>query len=322
MIRTPWPSRSAPHHWIACQIDGSPKASPAWIVKWEFSRWRYSNASRWRVGGNPASAPAMSKPATPRSRQAIASSAISTRPGLVPHRGQQLADDDPAAAGGHPLVEALLDRRDDLVERQAAARRAARARSAPRRRRRRRRPGPRRTRGRPASMRRPGLHHGDGVVEGLEVAHQRAGVGRLGEPAAERRRRRRPGSSWPISAASSMIVCGPQPAVEVVVQQDLRGRAGPARVAGRGRSVSRTSSQATHGQALGAPMRTFTTLDDVAAAAGAGARHQRLARRRPGPRRRVRRRHRRPPVDPRRRRARAGRAVRRHHRPRLPDPVA
>ena len=51
MMRTPWPSRSAPHHWIASQIDGSPKASPAWMVKWEFSRCRYSNASRWRVGG-------------------------------------------------------------------------------------------------------------------------------------------------------------------------------------------------------------------------------------------------------------------------------
>ena len=51
MIRTPWPSRSAPHHWIASQIDGSPNASPAWMVKWEFSRWRYSNASRCRVGG-------------------------------------------------------------------------------------------------------------------------------------------------------------------------------------------------------------------------------------------------------------------------------
>ena len=51
MIRTPWPSRSAPHHWIASQIDGSPNASPAWMVKCEFSRWRYSNASRCRVGG-------------------------------------------------------------------------------------------------------------------------------------------------------------------------------------------------------------------------------------------------------------------------------
>ena len=67
-MRTPWPSRSAPHHWIASQMLGSPKASPAWMVKWAFSRRRYSNASRCRVGGNPASAPAMSKPATPSSR--------------------------------------------------------------------------------------------------------------------------------------------------------------------------------------------------------------------------------------------------------------
>ncbi len=67
-IRTPWPRRSAPHHWIASQMLGSPNASPAWIVKWAFSRRRYSNASRCRVGGKPASAPAMSKPTTPRSR--------------------------------------------------------------------------------------------------------------------------------------------------------------------------------------------------------------------------------------------------------------
>ena len=50
-MRTPWPSRSAPHHCSASQIDGVPKASPAWMVKWKFSRWRYSKASRWRVGG-------------------------------------------------------------------------------------------------------------------------------------------------------------------------------------------------------------------------------------------------------------------------------
>ena len=67
-IRTPWPSRSAPHHWIASQMLGSPNASPAWMVKWAFSRRRYSKASRCRVGGKPASAPAMSKPATPSSR--------------------------------------------------------------------------------------------------------------------------------------------------------------------------------------------------------------------------------------------------------------
>jgi hypothetical protein len=56
---------------------GRPKPSPAWIVKWAFSRRRYSKASRCRVGGKPASAPAMSKPPTPWSRWATASSAIS-----------------------------------------------------------------------------------------------------------------------------------------------------------------------------------------------------------------------------------------------------
>ena len=76
-MRTPWPSRSAPHHCSASQMLGSPKASPAWIVAWKFSRCTYWKASRWRVGGWPASAPAMSNPTTPASRHRTASSAIS-----------------------------------------------------------------------------------------------------------------------------------------------------------------------------------------------------------------------------------------------------
>ena len=76
-MRTPWPRRSAPQNWMASQIDGSPKASPAWMVMWKFSRCTYSKASRWRVGGKPFSGPAMSKPTTPRSRWRTASSAIS-----------------------------------------------------------------------------------------------------------------------------------------------------------------------------------------------------------------------------------------------------
>ena len=56
---------------------GSPNASPAWMVKCAFSRCRYSKASRCRVGGKPASAPAMSKPTTPSSRYRTASRAIS-----------------------------------------------------------------------------------------------------------------------------------------------------------------------------------------------------------------------------------------------------
>ena len=56
-MRTPWPSRSAPQNWIASQIDGSPNASPAWMVMWKFSRRTASKASRWRVGGKPGLGP-------------------------------------------------------------------------------------------------------------------------------------------------------------------------------------------------------------------------------------------------------------------------
>ena len=35
MIRTPWPSRSAPHTWRASAIEGRPNASPAWMVMWK-----------------------------------------------------------------------------------------------------------------------------------------------------------------------------------------------------------------------------------------------------------------------------------------------
>ena len=76
-MRTPWPSRAAPQYCRASQIEGSPNASPAWIVEWKFSRITYWNASRCRDGGYPASAPAMSNPTTPRSRLRTASSAMS-----------------------------------------------------------------------------------------------------------------------------------------------------------------------------------------------------------------------------------------------------
>ena len=44
---------------------------------WKFSAATSWKASRWRVGGLPASLPAMSKPTTPASRWRTASSAIS-----------------------------------------------------------------------------------------------------------------------------------------------------------------------------------------------------------------------------------------------------
>ena len=195
MIRTPWPSRSAPHHWIACQIDGSPKASPAWIVKWAFSRWRYSKASRCRVGGKPASAPAMSKPTTPvvavaRSR---ARRSPSTGPGAAwrSAAGARRSACRPAARpspSSKPVAAPPRRPRRGSARR----RRAARGRSAPRRRRRRRRRGPRRTRARPGRSAVGGLHHRDGVVEGLQVALQRAGVGATRGTSGRAPRRRRP----------------------------------------------------------------------------------------------------------------------------------
>ncbi len=64
-------------------MDGSPNPSPAWIVMWKFSRATYWNASRCRVGGLPASAPAMSNPTTPSSRCRTAISAISSERAAV-----------------------------------------------------------------------------------------------------------------------------------------------------------------------------------------------------------------------------------------------
>ena len=37
-MRTPWPRRSALQNCTASQIEGSPKASPAWMVRWKSSR--------------------------------------------------------------------------------------------------------------------------------------------------------------------------------------------------------------------------------------------------------------------------------------------
>ena len=123
----------------------------------------------------------------------------------------------------HPLVEPPLDGPDDLVERQAAGDVLL---------------------GGVAHLgvhdvvggevlhalaRDPGqgvglLHHRDGVVEGLEVALQRARVGRLGEPAAQRlgalRRQLVPDLVGELDDRRRT-----QTAVEVVVQQRL-GRAG------------------------------------------------------------------------------------------------
>ena len=146
------------------------------------------------------------------------------RAGLVPHRGQQVPHRDPPLprlGSGHALVEALLDRGDDLVERQPGADvllggvahlgvddpvRGQVLDALP---------------GDPGEGR-GGLHDPDGVVEGLQVAHQRPRVGAVGEPGRQVLGGPRRAARSPTSSASSSTVCGPQAAVEVVVQQHLR----------------------------------------------------------------------------------------------------
>jgi hypothetical protein len=67
-----------------------------------------------------------------------------------------------------------------------------------------------------------GLQDCDGVLERLQVAHQRAGVGRLGEPVPERLRILR---GEPVSDPVGQLQDGlrPEPPVEVVVEEHLRG---------------------------------------------------------------------------------------------------
>ncbi len=310
-MRTPWPSRSAPHHWIASQIDGSPKASPAWMVKWAFSRWRYSKASRCRVGGKPASAPAMSKPDDAAVAPGDGELGDLPRPRLVPHRGEQLPHHDPAA-GRRPRPRRSPPARRRRPRRGSARRRrAARGRSGSRRRPRRPRPGPRRTRGRPACRRGRGLHHRDGVVEGLEVAHQRPGVGGLGEPAAQRLRVGRRAARGRISAASSTIVCGRSPPSRWSCSSTLGARRTWSRLGSGAVGSARRSWRhpRTRSPPRSDPMRDLhharrasppPPARSSAPATGSTIDQDRVDA--------VRRRHRRPPVDPRRRRARGRRA--------------
>ena len=125
-IRTPWPRRSAPHHWSASQIDGSPNDSPAWIVMWKFSRRTYSNASRWRVGRIAGLRTGDVEADDTGVPPADGTLGDLDRAGGLAHRGDEHLHDDRAAGRRGPLgpdLEALEVRGHDLVERQAALRR-------------------------------------------------------------------------------------------------------------------------------------------------------------------------------------------------------
>ena len=122
--------------------------------------------------------------------------------------------------GGHALLEALLDGGDDLVEGEAggdvllgrvadlgvhdAVRRQVLD-----------------TLARHPRQRGGGLHDRDRVVEGLEVLHQRAGVGHRREPLTQRLG---VGSGQRVPDLGGQLDDRgrPQPPVEVVVQQHLR----------------------------------------------------------------------------------------------------
>ena len=124
-MRTPWPSRSARPSKSALRIESSPSASPACTVTGKNSRREEVEGRRGAGdGGKPASAPAMSKPTTPRSRWRTASSAISSAAVGVAHRGDELADADAAAlaarASSMPCSMPVLHRLDGLVEREPA----------------------------------------------------------------------------------------------------------------------------------------------------------------------------------------------------------
>ena len=138
MIRTPWPSRSAPHHWIACQIDGQAEPLPG--VDGEVGVLPLEVLERVQVaGGRVARLGARDvEPGDPLVAVAHDELGDLHGPRGVAHRGQQRAHPDQVAGRGRPalaLAEALVDRLDDLGQAPAPSRRAARARSAPRRRR-------------------------------------------------------------------------------------------------------------------------------------------------------------------------------------------
>ena len=154
----------------------------------------------------------------------------------LPHGAQQRADPDRRAGGGGLRAagrEAVDHRLDDRLDGQPLRRRQLRREAHL---------GvddavggevERALAGHPVDRLGP-LHHADGVREGLQVAHQRAGVGGLPEPAAEAL-----GVGGRQVAVAVLVGelehrLRPQPAVEVVVQEHL-GRAGERLGGQRGR---------------------------------------------------------------------------------------
>ena len=129
--------------------------------------------------------------------------------------------------------------------------------------------------------RRAGLHDGDRVVEGLEVAHQRAGVGRLGEPGAER-----------VGVVGRQLVAGLGGQLEIVWGRRPPSRWSWSRTFGARRTSSRVGSQATIHQANHASPCASSPRSTSSTRRPAKTRYDRVGHDRSGPGRPVRRRHR------------------------------
>ena len=202
--------------------------------------------------------------------------------GLVPHGGEQLADDDPAApARPSPRRSRAGPRRRP---RRASARRsrAARGRSAPRRTRRRRRPGPPRTRGR------PGVSASASCITATvwsNVSRYRSSDPEFADSANQRPSDSASvaGSAWPISSASSTIVAGRSPPSRWSCSRALGARAIWSAVAGS--PVADRACADPRRPAEVAPGAHLHQLRRRHRRRRRGPRRQRLADHRPGPRR-------------------------------------
>ena len=105
MIRTPWPRRSAPHHWIACQIDGQPERLTG--VDGEVGVLALEVLERVEVPGRRVARLGAGDVEAGHAAVALGDGELGDlhRAGLVAHGGEQLPHHDPAARGGRALVE-------------------------------------------------------------------------------------------------------------------------------------------------------------------------------------------------------------------------
>ena len=319
-MRTPWPSRSAPHHWMACQIDGCAEGlagvdGEVAVLALEVLE-RVEVAGRWVARLGPGDVEAHDAPVAVRDDEL----GDLARASLVAHRGQQLAHDDRATALGRgrgALLEPLPHRVHDLLQPEALPQVLLRGvahlgvhhlvrgqvlDALP---------------GHPAQVLGP-LHDRDRVVEGLEVALQRPRVAGLDEPPAQRLGVRRRAGRGPTCAAMSTMVAGRRPPSRWSCSSTLG--------ACRARVDTSGGTRVPLGSAMGPSKQTgalpHARVQQSRRAHGGrrrGARADRVAHDHAGPGRPVRRRDRGPPVDPRRPGPGQQEPVRRHDRARLPD---